>query len=113
MTTIIACYRPHAGFGKTCNKIFCSKSPNITKKNLSKKHAPEKYYSKEQSIKHVLSNKSDFKPNIHLNMIVSSLKTKLWILGILRVCTFHKNIITIDRKAGYMKKNLSYFQTQK
>ena len=36
----------------------------------------------------------------------------IWILGISRVCTFHKSIITIDYKADHMKKNLSYFQTK-
>ena len=32
MTIIVVCYRPHAGFGETCNKFSCSKSPRITKK---------------------------------------------------------------------------------
>ena len=47
-------------------------------------------------------------------MIVSSVKTKQYgFLGILRVCTFHKSIISIDHKAERMKKKLSYIQTQK
>ena len=60
------------------------------KKNHPKKYTPKNYYSKEQSIKRVPSNKSDFRSNTLLcylstcyrrpintiNMIVSSLKKK-------------------------------------
>ena len=35
-----------------------------------------------------------------------------WVLGILRVCTFHKSMITIDHKEDHIKKNLIYFQTK-
>ena len=100
------------------------------KKSHPKKYTPKNFYSMEQSIKHVLSNKSDFRSNTLLcylstcyrrplstiNMIVPSLllseNKTIWILRILRVCTFHKNIITIDHKADHMKNNLNYFQTK-
>ena len=34
MTIIVVYYWPHAGFGETCNKFSCSKSPRITKKRI-------------------------------------------------------------------------------
>ena len=67
MSIIIECYWPYAWLCETCNKFSCSKSPRITKeKNHPKKCNPKNYYYKVQSIKHVLSNKSDFRPNILL-----------------------------------------------
>ena len=77
MTKIVVCYWPHAGFGETCNKFSCSKSPRIPKLKKQKNH-PKKY-TPSSSIKHVPSNNSDFRPNFLLStisMIVSSVKTK-------------------------------------
>ena len=34
MKTIVVCYWPHVGFGETCYKFSCSKSPWITKKKI-------------------------------------------------------------------------------
>ena len=36
----------------------------------------------------------------------------IWILGIVRVSTFHKSIITKDQKTDHIKKKLGYFKNK-
>ena len=114
-------------FTRTLNKFSCTKSPWITKKNHPKKYTPKNYYSKQQSIKHVPSNKSDFRTDAHLCYLstcykrpqsTKNMSAPLWRQSnmdfrYLGVCTFHKGMITMSYKADHMKKNLNYFQTQK
>ena len=78
------------GLVKHAIKFLVQCHHELQKKNRPKKYAPNNYYSKRQSIKHVLSKTSDFRPDTLLNylstcyswtlitknMIVFSLKTK-------------------------------------
>ena len=57
------------GLVKHAIKFLVQCHHELQKKNCPKKYAPNNYYSKGQSIKHVLSKTSDFRPDTLLNYL--------------------------------------------